>query len=419
MRTPKDLTNLSKEELIKIILELEKRLTLYENAHTPSSQNKFPKRDNRGNGKLGAPLGHEGTTRESKPEETINYKLSSCPYCNSALKLRRIRKRIIEEISEPQPIKITQHNIHEYYCRKCKKKVVPYANIPEQGIFGKNILAHITLLKFDDRLPLRKIVSALNRQFNLKLTDSSVLAITNRVSNLLIQEYNKLIQGIRASSVVYADETGIKINGKLYYVWIFTTNNETLFVIRKSRSKKVIEEILGNKYLGIITCDGWTAYSNYTNLIQRCWAHLLREIKYLVERYEGAKLFYEQLNKMFKLICKARLYKRKANRERIHHKLILELRYMIGAMKPDKYLKKLACKIENGLEQWVTCLLYPEVEPTNNKAERALREIVVQRKIIGTLRNEKGSRIMETIHSLLATWKQQGLNTFQTLRSYL
>jgi hypothetical protein len=56
------------------------------------------------------------------------------------------------------------------------------------------------------------------------------------------------------------------------------------------------------------------------------------------------------------------------------------------------------------------------VEPTNNIAERALRELIVIRKIIGGLRRETGARIMETITSMLATWKQQGKPLYPTLK---
>ncbi|MHA1579872.1 MAG: IS66-like element ISArch15 family transposase, partial [Candidatus Freyarchaeota archaeon] len=57
--------------------------------------------------------------------------------------------------------------------------------------------------------------------------------------------------------------------------------------------------------------------------------------------------------------------------------------------------------------------------PTNNRAERALREHVVQRKIMGTLRNEKGTFVHETIMTLLATWKQRGLDPSETLAATL
>ena len=81
-------------------------------------------------------------------------------------------------------------------------------------------------------------------------------------------------------------------------------------------------------------------------------------------------------------------------------------------------LRTFTAKIGNGLEHWFTCILHPEIEPTNNKAERALRELVIQRKI-SSLWNEKGIRIKETIMSVLATWRLQGLNTFSMLRQTL
>ena len=84
---------------------------------------------------------------------------------------------------------------------------------------------------------------------------------------------------------------------------------------------------------------------------------------------------------------------------------------------PD--VAKLVTKIRNGFDHWFTFILHPGVEPTNNRAERALREHVVQRKIVGTLRNTKGTHIHEVVMSVLATWKQQGKNQYQMLRASL
>ena len=82
-------------------------------------------------------------------------------------------------------------------------------------------------------------------------------------------------------------------------------------------------------------------------------------------------------------------------------------------------VKKLIGKIENGFEYWFTFVIHPGVDPTNNRAERALREHVVLRKILGTLRNGKGTFIHEHIMTMLATWGQKGLNSLQMLRSSL
>lgn len=70
----------------------------------------------------------------------------------------------------------------------------------------------------------------------------------------------------------------------------------------------------------------------------------------------------------------------------------------------------------NELAGIVTFVIQPGVEPTNNRAERALREHVVLREIIGTLRNSKGTSIRERLMTVLATWSQQGLDSLQMLR---
>jgi len=82
-------------------------------------------------------------------------------------------------------------------------------------------------------------------------------------------------------------------------------------------------------------------------------------------------------------------------------------------------VRRFAAKIRNGIGHWFTFLTVPGVEPTNNRAEGALREHVVQRKIMGTFRNGKGTGIYETVMTVLATWKQQGRDLSQTLSATL
>jgi transposase len=75
-------------------------------------------------------------------------------------------------------------------------------------------------------------------------------------------------------------------------------------------------------------------------------------------------------------------------------------------------------KMRRRYPSWFTFVTVPEVEPTNNRTERALRELVVHRKIMGTLRNQKGVRIYETL-PLIATWRQRGLNLQEALSNAL
>ena len=106
-------------------------------------------------------------------------------------------------------------------------------------------------------------------------------------------------------------------------------------------------------------------------------------------------------------------------REAEQSKLVKQMERLVARTKAYTELRSFARKIEHGFQQWFTCVLYPEAEPTNNRAERALREMVIQRKITGTLRNERGTHITEVLMSVLGTWKLQGLNPLSILKQTL
>lgn len=398
----------------KRIAELEKKLLAYENANTPSSRLRFPPRIiNENKNKPGQKEGHIGTTR-TKPNPTFTLEIieEKCPHCRAKLgKPYKTTSKVIEEIPEPQPVEVVEYRINHYLCKHCGNKFVAKAPIPEESRFGANTLAHTTLLKFEDRLPLRKVCSSLKRQFNLNISSATVFDITRRVSDKLEKEYNRIKSAIRRSKSVNIDETGIRVDGLNFYLWVFTTKKVTLYVIRKIRGKGVIEEVLGKNYKGVVGCDGWTSYSSYTDKIQRCWAHLLREAKYLAEQFDSAASFYQGLKRIYE--------KAKSMKPPSKEDLILEMRQWTDYADCFKELRKFSVTVKNGIEHWFTFIGNKDIEPTNNRAERALRELIVQRKIIGTLRNDKGATIMERINSCIVTWKQRGLNPFTELKAQL
>src|SRR3989344_5900632 len=397
-----------KEELEKKVKDLEIQLTFFKNPHTPPSKQIFQSKKIQALKKLGAPRGHDGATRQvSEPSEVVNHFLAKCSKCDCVLgKPFDIEERIVEDIPEPQPVKVTKHVIGFYNCKHCGV-VTAKTDLPAEGCFGKNVLAQTTLMKYDDRLPARKVVNTLNRTFLFKATHSTVLNIVQRVVKVVQHAYEQLKIQIRNFFNVYIDETSIKVQGKNFWIWIFTTLTTTIFVIRKSRHCKVIKEILGENFQGVINCDGWETYKTYKNsngnvLLQRCWAHALREVEALAEKYDEAKPLFKWFQNIYAKVCEARESKKSlSQRERLKEKCENELRRWLNVTKSYKEFKTVRTKIENGFEHWFTCIIYPEVEPTNNRAERMLREEVVLRKITGTLRNEKGTTYNEVIMSLI------------------
>ena len=127
-------------------------------------------------------------------------------------KLTRTDRRVIEELPKPQPIHVVEHLINHYHCNHSHKKVIASNNV-SRDMFGVNAQTTAVLLRFKDRLPLRKVVNALQRQ-GLNITNVCVQNINQRVAHGLLPEYNKQIRLIRASGVVYADETGMPIDGE-------------------------------------------------------------------------------------------------------------------------------------------------------------------------------------------------------------
>lgn len=401
--------------------KLKQILTFFYNPHTPPSKQRLKKKTkDKTPKKIGAPKGHKGATREiPKPTKTKKHKLGKkCPLCGGKIIkiLEKLLERIIEEIPEPQKAEVTKHLFEIGICENCGE-VIAESDLPDEGDFGKNLLSHITLMKFEDRLPLRKVKRSLKRQHSIILTHPTVLDITRRVSDKLRVKYKKIIYTIRRSRYVYTDQTEIKVSGITYQLWVFVTAKCTLFIIRKADYMGVMEDVLGKKYGGVIVGDGIETYRQYTDKIQRCWAHLLRESADLAEKYDSARGLHEGLKRLFEKVKAVDVKDPPKKRQELYDRCIVEMKQWIDLANSYTELRKFGGKLSNGLKHWFTRILYPFVGATNNIAERALRELVVIRKIIGSLRNNKGAKIIETIMTMITTWRQRGLDTFSELKA--
>jgi transposase len=352
--------------------------------------------------------------------------LDTCPECNGKLGHPfRIRRRTVEELGNPQPVEVIEYEEFYYHCPTCDSEIIAkHRDCPPEGRMGKNVCIQTTLMKFDERLPERKIQSVLERQ-GLTITPATVLDIHRRVSQWLKPEYEEVLSNVRRSDVVHTDQTGIGVDGTNHWIWDFVTNSGTLIAIRKTKGKKVLEEILGKDWSGTIVCDGSRSHHSFAKdhpevSIQRCWAHLLTEADELAERTEEARPLAEGLHRIYDRLKKA-LEKEPPpdERKRLARNAKRTLKRWIEEPYKRKRIQKFIAKIRNGFDCWFTFVIKPGVEPTNNRAELALREIVVQRKIIGTLRNQKGTSIYETMMTLLTTWKQRGLNLREALSASL
>ena len=195
--------NLEKEnkELKEKMTELEKRLRMYENPHTPSSQRRF-KGGSRGiipRDKRGAPRGHNGATRKTpEPDEVVSVTSDECPFCGcNSGESKEVETAIIEELPLPRKIKVTQYEFHRYECPHCGLQFTTYhKDCPQYGIFGVNLLTYITMLKFHLRGVLRRIQSHIHYlcgfDISVKGIHDVLLRVGEHVKGNISVFYNEL-----------------------------------------------------------------------------------------------------------------------------------------------------------------------------------------------------------------------------------
>lgn len=411
-----------KEELIK-------KLKIYENPHTPPSmqivkKKKESRKENSQPKKRGAPIGHKGATRKTpEPDEVRDVVAQVCEKCGSVDIERQdeCEKKVVIDKPPPQKIKVTLFKRWMVKCLNCGHSFISKdEDCPQRGDIGISLLVYMTMLKFHLRGVIRKIRDFLLYHDDFEISPMGISNSLLRVGDVCKGEYEKIIEKIRNAKWNHVDETGIKVNGEKWWLWIFRTpENDVLVVIRKSRGSNVPREILGEGYNGAVIVDGWRAYE-WIKITQRCWAHLIREVDDFKDVSDAGKKLsenihakYEELKKVIDsdMPMEERAKKKEEYDKRIEE-VVEEYRAFDELEKPIKY-------IQNGLGDWYTCLLYPGMEPTNNLGEQAMREHVIMRKIIGCFRSENGSQNYQYIASMLATWKLQGKNPFMELEGLL
>ncbi|MEM4835440.1 MAG: IS66 family transposase [Ferroplasma sp.] len=393
---------------------LKKRLIMYENPHTPPSLQLFKPKISNPPGKRGAPMGHKGATRiHDTPDEVIHVSTEKCPECNHPLGSPiRTEKKTIFDIPPPQKIKITEFQLDVYKCSNCGSEIrSKHIDCPQTGDMGIYLLNYITMLKYNLRGVIRKVQEFLLRNNDLKLSVKGINDALLRVGDACRNEYAAIQERIRRSKWVHIDETGFHVNGNKYWLWAFrSAENDVLIVIVDSRGRDVVRDTLGGDFHGPAIVDGWKVYS-YLTIIQRCWAHLIREVDAFKSSGKGKELS-EEIHSMFGELKESLKSEDMDDRRSMKEKYDTRIEEIVKRYDPISELHKPVEYIRNGLGSWFTCLLYKGMEPTNNLAEQAIREHVVIRKIIGTFRSEGGSQNYQYISSLLSTWRLQGKSMF-------
>jgi transposase len=349
--------------------------------------------------KQGAKEGHEAHHRP-KPDhvdETKDLALTNCPHCNHALgNVMETRERLITNIQPTKPV-VTKYVIRRYHCPHCNKLV--NANPPEipYSRFGIDLLLHIEFLRYGLRLPQDSVAKSLETCFGIHVSVGTIVNELSRFAAYAGQFYEQIRKEIREAAAVNTDETSWRKNGVQLWLWTFTSKWHTLLLINDSRGKEVPKEVLGEHYAGTMTTDCLPTYDSMKCAKQKCWAHLLRETKRM--KSEQGTLLRAELKDILNLAKSGQFSK---------DDMYAMLSSVVNQGFDDYWCKSLIKRIVRYRHEWFTFMDTPDVDPTNNAAERSLRPSVVMRKITGGSRSDKGVHCHEVSMSVMATWEKQG-----------
>lgn len=404
------------------IHDLERKLTFFENPHTPPSQPTL-KPNNRDASepepkKRGKPPGSHGATRTRPPiDRTVDVEAPNCPNCGGTPGSPvGVDVHPVTERMGPAPVTTTQYNLATYQCRCGHLFTATAPDVPQEGVWGPLMLTHFSLLSFLLRGRLRRCVAFLLDQDGIRISPKGYWDALQRVSRACKPGYANIRESLRGAVFVYVDETMFKVNGKRWWLWTFRDPlGHVLVVIRPGRGNGVVREILGDDPPPLVV-DGHKAYE-FASILQRCWQHLLREGDEVREAGPVGVAFAQALYDVFRrlkatLSGKMDASQREARKEAFDR----ELEALVKKYEDVPGIQKAVTYLRNGFGSWTTCLRYPAtdacpaMEPTNNLSEQAIREHAVLRKLIGSFHSPEGAQNYQYVASLFATWRFQVKN---------
>ena len=423
------------KDLKRKIAQIERNST--NSSKPPSSDNpqdKDPKTNNKKKRKPGGQAGHKGSYRElmavEEVDDILHYYPDKCEDCGKSLLQDGTANEVGEplrwQVAEIEPIKpiITEHQAHTTLCEcGCQTSASLPAEVGKSNFGSRlaSILAYLTAVLHAPRRGTREFCSTL---LNIDIALGSVQNLLEDTSEALEPVDKELKDALPKEPVINSDETGWRDR----WLWIFVASTFIYFQVAKNRSSKVLEDVLGKVYKGILCVDRWGAYTKYhKGLFQICWAHLKRDFLGILKigqatQSEDAILFAQTMEKLREKlmaiwyqfiaddISRAELIeKTKPVRNAINRCLKNHMH------SEEKCVKNLAGKLFKRFDHLFSFIFYEGVEPTNNSAERGIRPAVQWRKICFGNRSDNGAVLTARLLTVTRTCWLQKRNALEFL----
>jgi hypothetical protein len=376
--------------------------------------------------KRGAPVGHRGATRplpDREPDITIEVQPHICPHCGSIdiSPCDDTEEHIQEDIEIVQP-KVTRYRKRRGYCRNCKKTFFPRGpgEIPHARI---GPVAHATaeFMHYAARLPGQAVCRTFAAVWSLPFTPAAMVGFDTRTAAAGRPLYDKIAEKARFSATINLDESGWPVGPVHEWIWVLTNPDLALFHIDPSRSSAVVKGLLGENYGGVLGSDCFSGYNPVAAMAkQKCLTHYERSATEIEKFHPNDPAALAFAASVKDLLEEARQTKRDwlagvlSDPDAAARATAFEQR--LEALTADtldnKDAENLRQRLVTHRDANFTFLRYRDVEPDNNRAERALRPSVVARKVSYGSNSVLGAWNHETIMSLVETARLHGIAPF-------
>lgn len=375
-------------------------------------------------GKRGAPLGHPGWFRPTPTQFDRRIDVpapTACPHCGgrvicdpAAGRSEHVQEDVVNNVYQ---VVLYRHPVAR--CRECRRSV-QQAGEGEllHSRIGPRLRALALFLRNDIGMSYRKVPRAICEMFDFPFTPAALIGFEKLLSVQAELLANDIAGKIGSSEgAVHADETYWSLNGERAYYWLHGTEKYLHFQFDTSRAGEVSRDVLGEHFAGTLVTDCYSGYqAQVAKAKQKCLAHLARtarEWQKLTKIGSTAHRFFADVKEFVKRGCE--FHRLRATTLLPHKEQEATKTWLRGELArlasfPVDHGKAatLQQRIVRHDGEWLVFLDDPRVPPTNNLAERALRPLVVLRKITFGHRTPDGAHRMGRIMTVQETAKLHG-----------
>jgi transposase len=396
----------------------------------PKPKKKKPKRKKRKK--------RQGCGNQSKshliPQAIHHTELTECPDCKSDLsdKPGTLRpSRIVEDTLPPEEETwITEEIEESKWCSTCKRMVSSKTEraLPGSDV-GLNATIEMTYLWVMCALSMPNIQAYFKSFKGLSVSTAGISKIMIRLSNILKPVYQEILNDVKQGVAIWADETGWRVNGKLWWLWIFANKRSAYYWPDESRGGQVVERILGPIFYGILMVDGWHAYNQLVCSRQTCMAHIFRKIRAFIDtypQYRSIMQFYLKLRRIIRdgeQLQKKRKELDELSFRRRLKKLQQRLHDLLAWKNPNVILAEAIKKVRRQEDNILTFVEHNAGEHHNNYGEYIIKKGVLKRKVSGGSKSADGARAYAILQSIAMTCQLRRLSfwhfTKESLMQYI